>query len=281
MQGRAVHDLDATAQAPARAQGELRLALEVEGGGFERLVEIEALRRNPGNVDEQHGGRPQTSKLYRSTRSGQLTRARHLRLVEPRHGGGPRLTGVGEPPHVGLLVPEPRPLPFREAQGLRDDRPLRLLDGRLAAHGGHRLPVPDGPERPQLRAVGAPQEAPDLVQQPPHEHLAGARLHGSSQRLPARVEAHDERPEAPERLRCPALLLGDRPARRPEHLQGPHHADAVSRGGPAPPPRDRPGRGGRCSRASPNRSADSLEAAAEGVVTRGPLEEAVRAGARR
>jgi hypothetical protein len=59
-----VHDLDVGAQAPAGAQGELGLSLQLEGGGFERLVEIEALRRNPGYVDEEHGSRPQTYKFY-------------------------------------------------------------------------------------------------------------------------------------------------------------------------------------------------------------------------
>jgi len=51
---RLVHDLDAGAQAGAGPQGELGLALQAEHGGVERLVEVEALRRNPGYVDEEH-----------------------------------------------------------------------------------------------------------------------------------------------------------------------------------------------------------------------------------
>jgi len=61
---RVVHDLDVGAQAPAGTQGELGLAVQVEGGGIERLVEIEAFRWNPEYVNEEHGSRPQTYKFY-------------------------------------------------------------------------------------------------------------------------------------------------------------------------------------------------------------------------
>ncbi len=64
MQRRLVHDLDVSAEAPAGAQGQLGLAVQMQGGGIECLVEIEAFRRNPGYVDEKHGSRPQTYKFY-------------------------------------------------------------------------------------------------------------------------------------------------------------------------------------------------------------------------
>ena len=59
-----VHDLDVGVQAPAGAQGELGLAVQMEGDGIERLVEIEAFRRDSGYVNEKHGSRPQTYKFY-------------------------------------------------------------------------------------------------------------------------------------------------------------------------------------------------------------------------
>ena len=64
MHGRPVHELDVAAQTAAGEQAELALALEVEGGRVEGLVEIQAFRRNPGYVDQEHPRQPQTYKFY-------------------------------------------------------------------------------------------------------------------------------------------------------------------------------------------------------------------------
>ena len=52
MKGVSVPELDAAGHAAAGTERDLLVALEMEGGGLERLVEIEALRRDPGNVYE-------------------------------------------------------------------------------------------------------------------------------------------------------------------------------------------------------------------------------------
>ena len=187
----------------ARAQHELRLALQVEGRRVEGLVEVEALGRNPGDVYEKHGrGRKPTNS---TDLPGSVKAAGPRRAASSSHrtAAAWASSGVSNQATSSGLVPEPGHLPLREAHRFGHDRALGLVRAELAPHHLHGLPVADRAERPRHDAAAPGEHGLDLRHEPALEHLPGAGHDRLAQARPVRRQADHERAEALER---PAAL---------------------------------------------------------------------------
>ena len=192
----------------------------------EGLFDVQALRRNPGDLYDQHEGNRKLTNSTDPEPPVKFAPGRGRR--EPGRRKCLRGFGILEPADVPRgLVSEPGHLALGEAHRRGHDRRLGLVGRKLAAEHGQRLTVSNRGQRSRRGLAEAGQEPKHFRQQPALQHLARAGHDGRAQRGAVRAEA-DQELRALERGAPLLLLLGrDRAAGQQVDLERADDPDAV------------------------------------------------------
>src|SRR4030042_1683652 len=134
---------------------------------------------------------------------------------------------VGRKPGYIVHLPEPGRLPLGIMARVGLGRSHGLLAADLAPEEPQDMAVAEGAERRRVLGDAPFEEAPDLLDRPPLEHLFDAVVDAPVERVPFEPEAEAQDVPALDRRFGPAEVLGDRQSGRGVGLESEADPDAA------------------------------------------------------